>query len=132
MIGVDTNVLLRLFVVDDPLQSDQARTFFKARSPDDPAFISLITIVELVWLLDDAYEFAYSEIVGVLSRVLASADFVLERRDIVADAIALAAAKRIDFSDFLIAGVSLSAGCAAVMTFDRPAANRIPGMELLT
>ena len=67
MIGVDTNVLARLFVVDDRRQSDIAGQFFTGRSTADPAFVCLVVVAELVWLLDDSYDFSQTEIVGVLA-----------------------------------------------------------------
>jgi predicted nucleic-acid-binding protein len=131
MIGVDPNVLLRLFVLDDPRQSELALEFFGARSAADPAFLSVVAVVELVWLLSDGYDYDHGTITGVLSRLLSSVDFALERRELVIAAVALATEKKIDFADFLIAGIGIAAGCRTVVTFDKPASRRIPGMELL-
>ena len=131
MIGVDTNVLVRLFVVDDRRQSDIVGQFFIGRSTADPAFVSLVVIAELVWLLDDSYDFSHAEIVGVLGKLLASPDFVLERREFVSDAVLLAEQKKIDIADFLISQLSLANGSRVTVTFDINASRRIPGMELL-
>jgi predicted nucleic-acid-binding protein len=131
LIGVDTNVLVRLFVVDDRRQSEIAGRFFTERSSSDPAFVSLVVVAELVWLLDDSFSFSHTEIVGVLGKLLDSPDFVLERREFVADAVLLAERKKIDIADFLISQVSLANGGRATVTFDVDASKRIPGMELL-
>ena len=58
MIGVDTNVLARLFLEDDPKQTASARRFFAARSPTDPAFISAVVIAEFIWLLTSRYRYS--------------------------------------------------------------------------
>ena len=131
MIGVDTNVLVRLFVVDDARQSEIARRFFAERSSTDPAFVSLVVVAELVWLLDDTYEFSHAAITRVLKDLLASPDFTLEGAAYVADAVILAERKKIDIADFLIARVAAENGSLATVTFDHKAAQRIPGMELL-
>ncbi len=131
MIAVDTNVLARLFVVDDPAQSEIVRQFFAARSEADPAFVSLLVIAELVWLLDDTYDFPLAAIAGVLKNVLASPDFVLEAPEFIADAVALADKRKIDIADFLIARIARENDCRATVTFDIDASKRVPGMELL-
>jgi predicted nucleic-acid-binding protein len=131
LIGVDTNVLVRLFVVDNPAQSKAALQFFAERSATDPAFISLVVVAELVWLLDDTYDFSHAEIVETLKRILASPDFALEEPEFVADAVAFAEHKKIDISDFLIARIALEHGGRSIATFDINAAKRVPGMELL-
>jgi predicted nucleic-acid-binding protein len=131
VIGVDTNVLVRLFVVDDHRQHEAAKRFFSGRSASDPAFVSLVVVAELVWLLDDTYEFSLAEIVNALNGLLASQDFVVEERNFVAAATTLAGQRRIDIADFLIARIASSNGCLATYTFDQKAAQRIPGMALL-
>jgi predicted nucleic-acid-binding protein len=131
LIGVDTNVLVRLFVVDDPGQSQTAGRFFASRSGADPVFVSLIVVAELVWLLDDTYDFALTAIVRVLEDLLSSPDFVLEYPEFIAQAVALAKQRKIDIADHLIAQVALTNGSRSIVTFDTNAAKRIPGMELL-
>jgi predicted nucleic-acid-binding protein len=131
LIGVDTNVLVRLFVVDDPGQSQTAGRFFARRSSADPVFVSLIVVAELVWLLDDTYDFALTAIVRVLEDLLSSPDFVLEHPEFIAQAVALAKQRKIDIADHLIAQVALTNGSRSIVTFDTNAAKRIPGMELL-
>lgn len=131
MIAVDTNVLARLFVVDDPTQSEIVRRFFAARSEVDPAFVSLLVIAELVWLLEDTYDFPLSAIAGVLDNLLGSPDFVLEAPEFIADAVALANQRKIDIADFLIARIAAEHDCRATVTFDIDASKRVPGMELL-
>lgn len=131
MIGVDTNVLARLFVVDDLAQSEIVRRFFAARSEADPAFVSLVVIAELVWLLGDTYDFPLAAIAGVLEKLLASPDFVLESPEVIADAVTLANQRKIDIADFLIARIAVENDCRATVTFDIDASKRVPGMELL-
>ncbi len=131
MIGVDTNVLVRLFVVDNPRQSEVAGQFFASRSSANPAFVSLVVVAELVWLLNDTYDFSHAAIVGVLDKLLASPDFALEHHEFVSDAVMMAQQKKIDIADFLIARTAVANGSRATVTFDQNAAKSIPGMELL-
>ena len=51
MIGVDSNVLLRLLIEEDSEQCKRSRAFFSERTARDPAFISCTVLAELIWLL---------------------------------------------------------------------------------
>ena len=52
MIGLDTNVLLRYLVQDDPAQSPKATEVIERRlSMENTGFVSLVCILEIVWIL---------------------------------------------------------------------------------
>lgn len=52
MIGLDTNVLLRYLVKDDPAQFARARRLIETHlTPDEPGWIGLVVAAELVWAL---------------------------------------------------------------------------------
>ena len=50
MTGLDTNVLLRYFLDDDPLQSPLARRIMSTLTIADPGWIGLATVLEFVWV----------------------------------------------------------------------------------
>jgi predicted nucleic-acid-binding protein len=131
MIGVDTNVLLRLLIVEDPRQNELAKSFFAARSVADPARISLVVMAELVWVLRSKYKYRYERVAPVIQAMLDSDDFVIEARDLVEWALANYTKSKIDFSDLLVAHSNERSGCTGTVTFDQDAARYIPGMELL-
>jgi len=131
MIGVDTNVLLRLLVEEGSPQNKIAADFFAQRSPADPAYISVIVLTELLWVLKRRYKFPPSELVRVLHGLLDAADFTIERRDAVERAAARFGMPKLDFSDLLIAETNRDDGCTTTVSFDREVSRRIPGMELL-
>ena len=131
MIGVDTNVLARLIVADDAKQLEVATKFFAGRSPSDPAFISLVVIAELVWVLRNPYAFTTERVGDVVSAFLESNDFVVERSSLVEEALDLARERRVDIADCLIAAVAATFGATSTVTFDKVSSKRIPGMERL-
>jgi predicted nucleic-acid-binding protein len=52
VIGLDTNVVVRYLTQDDPKQSPIAtRLMEKTLSTDDPGFVSLVVLAEVVWVL---------------------------------------------------------------------------------
>ena len=63
MIGLDTNILVRYLAQDDPIQSPLATDIIEFRlSQGNPGFISIVAMVETVWVLDRAYGLADDEI----------------------------------------------------------------------
>lgn len=130
MIGVDTNVLVRLFITEEP-QSKKSVDFFARRSPSDPAFVSLVVVAEFAWVLSKKYKQNFEQIGLAIQSMLDSNDFVLEGRDRVEWALANYAGSKIDLADLLIARSSEIAGAPGIVTFDIDAAKLVPGMELL-
>ena len=53
MTGLDTNVLVRYIMQDDPTQSTKATKLIEALTLNEPGFVSLVSIVELFWVLTD-------------------------------------------------------------------------------
>jgi len=71
MIGLDTNILVRYLTGDDPIQSAKAREILEHRlSAQNPGFVSVVAMVETVWVLDRAYGFAAQEIAAAVERML--------------------------------------------------------------
>jgi len=99
-------------------------------SPDSQGFISLIVLAELVWVLESLYRFTKKEIEQVLETLLRSEELVLERAEIVSQALRMYRASRADFADCLIERSGHAADCEHTVTFDQKAAART-GMRLL-
>lgn len=131
MIGVDTNVLVRLLVQDPPSQHQSSLRFFGQRSKDDPAYVSLIVVVEFIWVMRTVYDYSMDSIRLALTSLLDSPDIHMQGRELVADAIVRSAQPKVDLVDVLIVGLAALQGCTTTVTFDKTAAKRVPGMELL-
>jgi predicted nucleic-acid-binding protein len=130
MIGLDTNVVVRYLTQDDPVQTTAAARMINSLSADAPGFLSLVVIVELVWVLEVSYRFQKNEIEQVLETLLQSKELVIERAEIVWQALRKFSASRADFSDCLIERCGNAAECQHTFTFDRNAAAEA-GMRLL-
>jgi predicted nucleic-acid-binding protein len=130
MIGLDTNIIVRYLTHDDPAQTTAAVRVIDSLSSDSPGFLSLIVIAELVWLLEVSYRFKKSEIEQVLGTLLRSKELVIERAEIVAQALRKFSAGHADFADCLIERCGHAAECQYTFTFDRNAAGAA-GMKLL-
>ena len=130
MIGLDTNVVVRYFTHDDPRQTAAARKLILSLRPEDPAFLSFVVVVELVWVLQGSYHFPKDEVVSVIETLLRSQELTIERADVVWKALTKYRLSRADFADCLIDRCAHEAGCTHTVTFDREAA-KSAGMKLL-
>ncbi|MGA9476008.1 MAG: type II toxin-antitoxin system VapC family toxin [Terriglobales bacterium] len=130
MIGLDTNIVVRYLTHDDPAQTAAATRVIESFSQNSPGFLSLIVIAELVWVLETSYRFKKNEVERVLDTLLRSKELVIERSEIVAQALRTFSTSRADFVDCLIERCSHAAECQSTLTFDRSAAGTA-GMKLL-
>jgi predicted nucleic-acid-binding protein len=130
VIGVDTNVLVRLLTADDPQQHRRALAFFGERTPADPAYVSAVTLAETAWLLRRRYGLTAAEIMESLAMIIDSDDFVVEGREAV-ELVRSGMGKSSQLADFVIAHLNRKAGCSHTVTFDQSAAKAVPSMKLL-
>lgn len=132
MNAVDTNILLRYIVNDDAEQYAKAEAFLKARTADDPAFVTLVVLVELIWVLRRLYRFPPTQIHSALTVLLETAELAFEEEQFVATLVVSGTVMTDELADHIIAYSASKAGCTRTVTFDTRAASRAPGMELLS
>lgn len=131
MIALDTNVLVRFLVDDEPRQARTAREFLERLTGEQPGFVCREVIVELVWVLERAYGFSRQRIAGVLDALMATEELRIESSDDVARAALQYGRGGVGFSDLMIAAAAQRAGAQALYTFDRKAA-QMPNATLLS
>jgi predicted nucleic-acid-binding protein len=131
MIGLDTNVLVRYLTHDDPAQTALANKVMDSLTPEAPGFLSTAVIAEVIWVLESLYGFSKLETIQTLDTLLRSKELIVERAEIVGQALANFKTSRSDFADCLIERTGHAAGCRHTVTFDRWAANAA-GMKLLS
>jgi predicted nucleic-acid-binding protein len=95
----------------------------------NPGFISIVAMVETVWVLDRAYGLADDEIAAALERILQADTLVVENEQEVFRATIALKEGSGSFADALIGALGARAGCARTLTFDKTAL-RLPGFEL--
>ncbi|MBV8469580.1 MAG: type II toxin-antitoxin system VapC family toxin [Burkholderiaceae bacterium] len=130
MTGLDTNVLVRYIMQDDIKQSAKATKLIEGLSTVEPGFIPMVSIVELVWVLDSFYELDRAQIAQALDVILRSKQLIVDQSEQVARALRTYSVGKADFADCLIERVAAAAGCSRTMTFD-VAASKSAGMTLI-
>ena len=130
MIGLDTNVLVRYVTQDDPVQSPKASELIESLTTFTPGFVSLVSVVELVWVLQSCYQSAKGDIVTVLETLLRTRELTIEHAELIWQALRRFTASKADFADCLIERCGHAAGCEYTATFDLNAA-KAAGMKRL-
>jgi predicted nucleic-acid-binding protein len=131
LIGLDTSVVVRYLVQDDPAQSAAAtRLMERVLSTELPGFITGITLCEIVWVLTECYDADRDRIGSVIEALLASRQLVVEESEIVWNALHDWRKSSADFSDALIGRKVIARGGEKTVTFNRAAA-KLPGFERL-
>lgn len=122
MIGLDTNVLVRYLVQDDPEQAAAANLLLETRcTRESPGFVSALVLAELIWVLRGAYDYDKSTCIDVLRRILQTAELRVAEPSLVWAALTDFESGAVDFADCLIAQGNHAAGCEVTFTFDRKA-----------
>lgn len=130
MIGLDTNILVRYLVQDDPIQSPKATEIIERRlTEESPGFVSIVAMVETVGVLERAYGLANREIATAVERILQADVLVVENEQEVFTAMVALKQGCGSFADALIAELGTRAGCVRTLTFDQKAA-RLRGFAL--
>lgn len=131
MIAIDTNLLLRLLVNDEPTQAAKVRALFDEHGDDDDAFwIADVVLAELVWALDRSYGRSREEIAKALRALSGHASVRLESAPALTEALTLFERGPAHFVDCLLAVKARLAGCTALHSFDKRMRG-LPGVELM-
>ena len=131
MIGLDTSVLARYLLRDEPRQSARATAFIRSTvERGELLFVSAVVLCELVWVLESGYGYAKDAIVDVLEQILATDQIVIEGPDEMRAALGSYRVGKGDFSDYVIGGSGRAYGCDRTITFDR-GLRKEPDFEVL-
>jgi predicted nucleic-acid-binding protein len=126
MRAVDTNVLVRLIVRDNPKQVEAAEAFI---APG--AWIPLLVLAEAMWVLDSVYALAPHEVVTGLEILLDHQQLVLEDPEVVVAAVERFEKKpALGFFDCLVVEATRGAGHLPLGSFDRDLA-KVDGVQKL-
>lgn len=122
MIGADTNILVRYLIQDDELQTTLANHFLeKTCSPQNPAFVTFITIAELFWVLRTGYKLDKALIIRTIETLLVGENIVFEDDTLIWKALYEYDKGSADFTDYLIAQINQQHGCIYTATVDKKA-----------
>lgn len=128
MISVDTNVLVRI-LINDESQAWQVKAAREYAKKAKRVFVTQPVQLELVWVLESAYEFSKDDIILLLNYLYENDAYVIQHEDQFITAFNLYRHHPADFADCLILAESLK-DSNKVVTFDKGFA-RLDHVDLL-
>lgn len=123
LIGLDTNILVRYLICDDPNQFKKAEEIIEgAIKHRQLLHITLIVLCEVVWVLDYHYKIEHKQIGQFLNSLLHTEQIEVENRQLALKTLLEYQNSKADFADCLIALTNHAVGCTTTYTFDKKAA----------
>ena len=131
MIGLDTNVLLRYLAQDDGTHSPRATEIVERHlTEQEPGFVSLVSVLEVVWVLKSLFKRSRQQIANDIEMLLAADTLEVQNEQEVYYAVVALRNGIGTFEDALIGALGVWRGCSATLTFDEDAAKRLHGFQL--
>jgi len=123
MLGLDTNILIRYIVQDDPVQSPLVSRFLKQKCTEGyPCYIShIVVLCELVWVLESAYGYKREQVAETLKLILETRHFCIGEPESAWSALEAYRSGTTDFSDLLLGETNQLHGCETTITLDKKA-----------
>jgi predicted nucleic-acid-binding protein len=116
--ALDTNVVVRLLVLDDENQCRRAEQILRRAVAAGGAWVATIVLVETAWVLRAAYKFDRATTAAALRRLLSVEGVRVEEEVAVLRGLDAFEAGPADFSDYLILEAASRAGALPLWTFD--------------
>ena len=131
MIGLDTNIVLRIFDVSEAAQSAAVERLLEGAENDGNFLLNPIVLSEFAWTLQRTYKAPRGVIADHIERLLQSPDFIVPFLDEAAEAVRRYRQGPGGFADYFLAAINRSLGCASTVTFDQEAAEDCELFSLL-
>lgn len=126
MCALDTNVLVRLIVRDDPKQTAAAEAFIA-----QGVWTPILALAEAVWVLRAVYKRSPKELAGIVEMLLQHTRLTIQDADVAATALELFRSRpALGYSDCLILLMAHKAGHLPLGTFDRMLARSTSNKKL--
>jgi predicted nucleic-acid-binding protein len=119
VVGLDTNLFVRVLVGDDAEQTKKAERAFLRHAQGDGVFVSLVVLAEIAWVLSTGYDLDRATIHGLLLRLLRTRGVKTEDFELVEAALEAYRTGKADLPDYLILAKARSRGAARLLTFDK-------------
>lgn len=126
MIGIDTNILLRIFLADvsgENDATDELKLVLRMISNrTETYFVNHVVLAETIWVLRQKLKYGKEVIADVVLRLIRMTNVAVQDDVIVAGALATFTQHPGGFSDHLIGEINKQNGCRTTVTFDKAAA----------
>jgi len=118
--ALDTNVVVRFLLGDDPRQGARARRrLVEAEATGEPLLLSIPVMLELIWVLTAVYDFPRAEVLEALDLLAGMPALGFESYELVIELVRRGRAGNDDLPDLLIGLWAAERGCGSTLTFDK-------------
>jgi predicted nucleic-acid-binding protein len=131
MPALDTNVLVRYIVQDDPSQFAAAKRLVSRCVAEGRAlFVPVTVVLELEWVLRSSFAFGKDDVLMTLSSLFSAAELTFESERALEFGLQLFRKRAADFADCIHVALAVQAGEQPLWTFDK-GASKTRGAQLL-
>ncbi|HAR48790.1 hypothetical protein ER57_05530 [Smithella sp. SCADC] len=127
---VDTNLFVRYLTADDPVKADRVENLLNKAAAGAVKLITAdLVLVELIWVLESAYDLHSEQIAPMIKAILSTPGLEIINGDIVDRALNNYELKKIDFVDSYIAALMVKHNISDIYSFDRKHLSRLSGLK---
>jgi predicted nucleic-acid-binding protein len=131
LIGIDTNIIIRLLTRDHEGQFALARSVVAGASQEKPLCVNIVTMTESLWVLEQRLKMPPMDARSLIGNFLEAPEIVVPSNMPFAGWQSALSSEHPGWTDVVVAGINAELGCVHTLTFDKRAAKSVPGMELL-
>ena len=118
MIGLDAEILLRLFDRSDPVLTARVEALLTVAPPEGGCFVHPLVLADVASRLERIYKLQRPAIAAYLERILRAPEFTIPDADEALAALEDFRSGKSAFSDCLLAALNRAYGCDVTVTFD--------------
>ena len=118
MIGLDAEILLRLFDRSEPALTARVEALVSIATPEGGCFVHPLALAELAAKLERLFKLERAAVAQYLERILRAPEFTIPHADAALAAVAQFKSGKTAYADCLLAALNLACGCDVTVTFD--------------
>ena len=123
MKALDTNVLIRFLVRDDPARAAKVDQLFDEAQERGRSFlVTLPVVLEIIWVLRTGYMIPRTDILDTLEKLTMMPIITFDPACPIHELVEIARNSSLDLPDIAIGLSARNAGCETTLTLDRKAA----------
>jgi len=128
---VDTSVLLRYLVKDDPAKAKAVEKLLReSKDKGTTLFVLPITILEIVWVAEKVYRLSRKTIRELVEAILNTPELKCPLDRVFRQALVAYETQKIKFADAVMSYWGLQEGLSTVYTYDENDFKKISGLEV--
>jgi len=128
---IDTSVILRLLIKDDPAEAKACEKLLREGEERGLILYLLpVAIMETVWVLEKIYKFERKSIREIIEAILNTPQLKVEMEAVFRKAIKSYEEKNIKFADAMMGHWGLEKDLSVIFTYDEKDYKRIEGLEV--